>query len=126
VVILDYLQQAALNQGYAEIRANVTALADKLSDLERRLRCPVLAISSQNRAADYDKGGSSALTSLKETGNLKYCACDGALFLQPSSGPPAIEPARAINLTVSKQRHGPLGVVRLIFRAHTGEFREEA
>jgi hypothetical protein len=32
---------------------------------------------------------------------------------------------RALDLTISKNRFGPLGSVALIFRAHIGDFREE-
>ena len=126
VVVYDYLQRAAHAQGYAEVRHNVSALAGELRDLANRLRSPVLAISSQNRAAgNYGTGGgSAALDSLKESGDLEYGA-DAVLFLRPNEERPAAPPARALDLVVAKNRDGGTGAVRLLFRPDIGDMREE-
>src|ERR1035441_7757060 len=67
LVVFDYLQRAAPSQGHREVRNNVSALAGHLRDLATRLDCPLLAISSQNRAeGNYGNGrGSASLASLK-------------------------------------------------------------
>jgi replicative DNA helicase len=127
LVIFDYLQRAAHAQGYQELRNNVSALAGHLCDLAKRTDCPVLAISSQNRAeGNYGNGrGSSSLTSLKESGDLEYSA-DSVMFLHQSEQRTAVLPAVAVDLTIAKNRFGPTGSTALIFRANIGDFREEA
>lgn len=127
LVVFDYLQRAAPAQGQKEARMNVSALAGHLRDLATRLDCPVLAISSQNRAeGNYGTGrGSASLTSLKESGDLEYAA-DSVSFLHKSEQRMTTPPAIAVDLTVSKNRFGPEGSVHLIFRGNVGAFREEA
>jgi len=131
LLILDYLQLAAKVsrelRGLADVRAKVDTLAGELLAVAKRLGCPVLALSSQSRAAgDYGNGGGQVrLDSLKESGDLEYAA-DAALFLtaDPERRPPP--PAQALDLTLKKNRHGPTGRVRLIFEPRRGTLREEA
>jgi replicative DNA helicase len=87
----------------------------------------VVALASQNRAqGHYGNGkGLAALDSLKESGDLEYTA-DVVLFLTESGERTALAPARAVDLTVAKNRHGDTGRVPLIFRPDLGILREEA
>ena len=128
LVIYDYLQRAAPAEGQKEVRTNVSSLAGHLRDLANRLDCPVLAICSQNRAeGNYgtNRGGSASLTSLKESGDLEYSA-DSVMFLIRNEQRMATHPAIAVDLTLSKNRFGPVGSIPLIFRPDVGVFREEA
>jgi replicative DNA helicase len=126
LVVFDYLQRAAPAQGYKEVRTNVSMLAAQLRDLAMRLDCPVLAISSQNRAqGNCGAGrGSANLDSLKESGDLEYSA-DSVIFLHPSEDRTAVHPSIALDLRISKNRFGPVGAVPLIFRANLDQMREE-
>jgi replicative DNA helicase len=94
-----------------------------------QLRSPVLALSSQNRAqGNYGHGkGAAALDSLKESGDLEYAA-DAVLFLTAADATEqhVVPPARAVDLTIAKHRHGEIGAVSLIFRPDIGTIREEA
>lgn len=130
LVVVDYLQLWAKVsrelRELSDVRAKVDTLGGELIALARRLDSPILAISSQNRASgNYGNGGGkAALDSLKESGDLEYSA-DAALFLTEASERQVEAPARALELTVRKQRHGPTGAVPLIFRPDQGTFREE-
>ena len=101
-------------------------LGGLLRELALGLHSPVLALASQNRSAgNYGTGkGSAALDSLKESGDLEYAA-DVVVFLT-GAGRLATPPARAVELTVAKNRHGDTGKVGLIFRPDLGTMREEA
>ena len=125
LVVVDYLQRAAQAQGFDDIRANVSSLAGHLRDLANRVDCPVLALASQNRSeGNYGDGrGSASLTSLKESGDLEYAA-DSVMFLRAGEQRTAVEPARAVDLTIAKNRFGPVGSVALIFRPDLDQFRE--
>lgn len=125
LVVFDYLQRAAHSLGYEQLRQNVSLLTGELRDLSMRLDCPLIAISSQNRAAgDYGKGGSGALDSLKESGDLEYGA-DTVSLLYSATDSVAAPPARELELKVAKNRFGATGAFRLIFRPDTGIFREK-
>ncbi len=74
----------------------------------------------------YGKGGGeAALDSLKESGDLEYAA-DVALFLTAAKERTAQPPLRAVDLTIGKNRHGPTGMVPLVYRPDRGWLREEA
>jgi replicative DNA helicase len=91
------------------------------SELSLGLRSPVLALASQNRGAgNYGNGkGSAALDSLKESGDLEYAA-DMVLFLTEAQERLATPPARAVELTVAKNRHGDTGKVGFDLPARSG------
>jgi replicative DNA helicase len=82
------------------------------------LHSPVRALALQNRSAgNYGNGkGSAALDSLKARGDLEYAA-DGVLFFTEAHARCATPPARAVELTVAKNRQGDTGKLSLIFPA---------
>lgn len=127
LVVFDYLQRAAHGLGYEQLRHNVSAMAAEMRELASRLVCPLIAISSQNRSqGEYGRGGRPSLDSLKESGDLEYGA-DSVLILHPREAvSSSSDTARPMELSILKNRFGPLGKVNLIFRADHGTFREEA
>ena len=132
LIIIDYLQLLAKAsnelRGMATVRERVEVAGAMLRELATRLRSPVIALASQNRAeGNYDGlgKGSASLASLKESGDLEYGA-DLVCFLTPAKDRTAIAPARAVDLTIAKNRHGDTGRVDLIFRPDVGTLREEA
>lgn len=127
LIVFDYLQRGAHGMGYDQLRQNVSLLTGELRESAMRLNCPVIAISSQNRSAgDYGRGGSGALDSLKESGDLEYGADTVALLYQPAEVQQPPPPARELELKVAKNRFGAVGSFRVIFRPDTGVFREKA
>lgn len=132
LVIVDYLQLMAKAsselRGMATVRERVETLGTMLRELSARLRSPVLALASQNRAeGGYGDGkkGSASLASLKESGDIEYAA-DVVIFLTPNPERGAIYPARAVDLTVAKNRNGDTGRADLVFRPDVGTLREQA
>jgi replicative DNA helicase len=131
LVVVDYLQLWAKVaedlRGNFSVRERVDMLGGLLRELALGLHSPVLALASQNRSAgNYGNGkGSAALDSLKESGDLEYAA-DVVLFLTEAQERMAMPPARAVELTVAKNRHGDTGKVGVIFRPDLGTMREEA
>jgi replicative DNA helicase len=131
LVIVDFLQlwaKAALTyRGLDTVRGRVEALGAELRELATELKCPIIAIASQNREQGaYGQGtGKANLDSLKESGDLEYLT-DVAMFLIGSKGRSATPPARAVELCVRKNRYGDTGQVNLIFRPDLSTFREEA
>lgn len=125
LIVFDYLQRAAHGLGYEQLRHNVSALAAEMRELSTRLSMPIVAISSQNRAmGDYSRAGRPALDSLKESGDLEYGA-DTVMILHSRDSAAAAHEVRPLELSILKNRFGPLGAVPLIFRADYGVFREE-
>jgi len=130
-LVVDYLQLWAKVaedlQGNFSVRERVDMLGGLLRELAIGLHSLVLALASQNRSAgNYGNGkGTAALDSLKESGDLEYAA-DVVLFLTEAQERMATPPARAIELTVAKNRHGDTGKVGVIFRPDLGTMHQEA
>src|SRR6266849_6420978 len=118
LVIVDYLQLWAKVaedlRGNFSVRERVDMLGGLLRELALGLHSPMLALASQNRSAgNYGNGkGTAALDSLKESGDLEYAA-DVVLFLTEAQERMATPPARAVDLTVAKNRHGDTGKVHI-------------
>jgi len=137
LVVVDYLQfyaKVADDLSGMDTRAKVEKMGNKLrNEVGKRLRSPVLAISSQSRSGYNGDGEAKVrLDTLKESGDLEYTA-DAVAFLTPprkDESRQATDPARAIDLTVAKNRHGRKhegrDAVELIFRPDRGQFRPEA
>jgi len=131
LVVVDYLQLWAKVaedlRGNFSVRERVDMLGGLLRELALGLHSPVLALASQNRSAgNYGNGkGTAALDSLKESGDLEYAA-DVVLFLTEAQERMTTPPARAVEVTVAKNRHGDTGKVGVIFRPDLGTMREEA
>jgi replicative DNA helicase len=131
LVVIDYLQlwaKAAQElRGLTSVRERVETLGADLRQLAMRLASPVLALASQNRAQGHygEGGGAAALDSLKESGDLEYQA-DVVLFLTENRQRSAVPPARAVDLTLAKHRHGDIGKIELMFRPDLGTLREVA
>jgi replicative DNA helicase len=126
LIVVDYLQRAAHQHSYDQLRQSVSRLAAEMREISSALDSPVLALASQNRSGgDYGRGGGSAqLDSLKESGDLEYSA-DSVTFLRADKRRTLSEPVRAIELAVVKNRFGPLGAIPLVYRADVGVLRED-
>jgi len=128
-VVVDSLQLWATVaedlRGNFSVRERVDMLGGLLRELALGLHSPVLALASQNRSAGNDGNGtgSAALDSLKESGDPEYAA-DVVVFLTEAQERCATPPARAVELTVAKNRHGETGKVGLIFRPDLGTIWE--
>jgi hypothetical protein len=100
-------------------------VAQKFDGSNQR-KAPGRPTTDQELEGNYGNGkGSAALDSLEESGDLEYAA-DVVLFLTEAQERMATPPARAVALTVAKNRHGDTGKVGLIFRPDLGTMREEA
>lgn len=130
LIVVDYLQlwakAASEFRSFGSVRERVEALGGGLREIAVRLNSPVLALASQNRSeGSYGSGkGKATLDSLKESGDLEYAA-DVVMFLTGSDERTAMPPARAVDLTVAKNRDGEVGYVPLVFRPDLGIMREE-
>lgn len=132
LVVVDYIQLwakcAETLRHYSSVRERVEVLGTQLRELATRLSSPVLALASQNRAqGNYGAGGgTAALDSLKESGDLEYAA-DAVMFLtETTEGGGRMPGVRLMKLDLKKNRYGEQGGFSLVFLPDVGSMREEA
>ena len=81
-------------------------------------------MTSKNRSTRNYSNDTVALHSLKESGGLEYTA-DVMLFSTKAQEYLAIPPARAIELTVAKNRHSDTRKLTLIYHPDLDTMREK-
>jgi len=127
LVIVDYMQEMAHAEGYNTLREKVSALAQGLRDMSRRLNSPVLAVSSLSRGAMGGHYGKPSLDSLKESGDIEYAADVVMLLGSRDDSGNYDKINRALSLNIAKNRYGEAGKsIDLQFKPVYGEFAEEA
>jgi replicative DNA helicase len=108
LVVVDYLQILTPDDESASRERQVATMIQKLKALSRELKIPVLVLCQTNREAEKDKQVS--LRHLREADAIGHAA-DVVLILE--CGQAGTDKEREAWLTISKNRHGPKGKLRL-------------
>lgn len=141
LIIVDYLQLVTLGgSSKPENRVQeVSTITQGLKALAKELNVPVLALSQLSRQVENREDKKPQLSDLRESGSIEQDA-DMVMFiyreayylsrLEPREGTPehadwrekmdAVE--RLAELIIGKQRHGPIGTVRLSFNEDLTKF----
>lgn len=134
LIVVDYLQLITMGAGYgANNRVQeVSAITQGLKALAKELDVPVIALSQLSRAVESREDKKPQLSDLRESGSIEQDA-DQVIFLyredyylgrkEPEAGTPdhdtwriKMDDARGqAEAIIGKQRHGPIGTVRLAF-----------
>jgi replicative DNA helicase len=124
-IVVDYLQMIS-TAGVNRV-TEVGQLSRFLKGLAREMDCPVMALSSLNRAADKREDKRPVMSDLRESGDIESDA-DLAMFLyRPSYYQPTQlrdEVEDETEVVIGKNRNGPVGIVRLSFMPSHGTFAE--
>ncbi|MFZ5720124.1 MAG: replicative DNA helicase [Pseudomonadota bacterium] len=140
LVIVDYLQLVTTGAGGPDNRVQeVSMITQGLKALAKELNVPVLALSQLSRQVENREDKKPQLSDLRESGSIEQDA-DMVMFvyreeyylerLQPREGTPEhltwqeqMDLVRGqAEVIIGKQRHGPIGTVRLSFNADTTKF----
>ena len=153
LVIVDYLQLLRPSSQVRVIENRVQEVSDitrGLKALAKELNVPVLALSQLSRAVELREDKRPMLADLRESGSIEQDA-DVVMFIfreeyYKSREPPrgSDEPDEKFNkryedwqeefrkvhgigeIIIAKQRHGPIGTVKLRFDAQTTKFQDFA
>ena len=141
LVVVDYLQ---LVTG-SDLGANsnrvqeVSQITQSLKALAKELSVPVLALAQLSRQVESREDKKPQLSDLRESGSIEQDA-DAVMFVyreeyylgrtEPREGTPEhlswqeeMEKVRGLaDVIIGKQRHGPIGTVRLHFNAELTKF----
>ena len=141
LIVIDYLQLVTTDGGGRDANRvqEVSAITGGLKALAKELNVPVLALSQLSRQVENREDKKPQLSDLRESGSIEQDA-DAVMFVyreayylgrtEPREGTPEHmtwqeEMDKIANLAeviIGKQRHGPIGTVKLHFNSDTTRF----
>ena len=120
LIIIDYLQLIRSKEKVENRVIEISNITRNLKNLSRELNVPVIVLSQLSRAVDKRDNKRPILSDLRESGSIEQDA-DVVMFLYR----PDPERKDEIELSVAKQRNGPIGSVKLRFFSEYTRFVEE-
>lgn len=126
LVIIDYLQlMQSLNLNYGNRVQELSQITRSLKNLAREFNIPIVALSQLSRNVDNRIDQKPILSDLRESGSIEQDA-DIVLMLYRTKTNTQYEDKQLpiTELIVAKQRNGPTGAVRLIFKENQIKFLE--
>ena len=140
LIVVDYLQLLTTGDGKVENRVQeVSQITQGLKSLAKELSVPVIALAQLSRQVENREDKKPQLADLRESGSIEQDA-DVVMFIyreayylgrtEPKEGSAEhlewqekMDPIRNIaEVIIGKQRHGPIGVVRLHFNEDLTKF----
>jgi replicative DNA helicase len=140
LIVVDYLQLVTAGDGKSENRVQeVSAITQGLKALAKELSVPVIALSQLSRQVENREDKRPQLSDLRESGSIEQDA-DVVMFVyresyylgraEPREGSPEhlqwqedIDKLRGVaEVIIGKQRHGPIGTVKLSFNEDLTKF----
>ncbi len=115
LVIIDYLQ---LMRGAARSenrQQEISEISRSMKALAREINVPVIAISQLSRAVEQRSDHRPMLSDLRESGAIEQDADVVMLIMREEYYNPTEENKGIAEVNIAKQRHGPIGVVKLAF-----------
>jgi replicative DNA helicase len=122
LVIIDYLQLMSGRSRAENRQQEISEISRSLKGLARELNVPLLTLSQLSRAVEARNDKRPMLSDLRESGAIEQDADLVAFIYRDDYYVKDSEEEGLAEVIVAKQRNGPTGVVRLMFRKETGKF----
>lgn len=125
-IVVDYLQLMSLGTGRVESRQQeITTISRYLKGLARELNIPVIVLSQLNRAAETREHHRPRMSDLRESGSIEQDA-DVVMLLHREDyykhDEQDYENTNTAEIIIAKQRNGPTGMIKLVFREEITRF----
>jgi len=124
IVFVDYIQLMRTGARFENRNQEMSFISRSLKELAKELKIPVVGISQLSRAPEkMRKEPRPMLSDLRESGAIEQDA-DVVIFIyRPDYYHPEDEAIKGIaEVSVAKQRNGPLGTVHLVFLREFAKF----
>ena len=127
MLVVDYIQLMQGTNGRGDSRVQeISEITRSIKGMARDLNVPVLAVSQLSRAVEMRTSHRPQLSDLRESGSIEQDA-DVVMFIYrddvyltedewSSRFPDTPYPKNIAEIIVSKHRHGPIGIIKLLFR----------
>jgi replicative DNA helicase len=125
-IVVDYLQLMHVGSGKVESRQQeISTISRYLKSLAREVDAPVIVLSQLNRSPEGREDHRPRMSDLRESGSIEQDA-DVVMLLHREDyyhrGEEGYEPDNTAEVIIAKQRNGPTGTVKLMFREKCTRF----
>ena len=122
LIVIDYIQLMAGSKKTENRTQELSEISRGLKGLAKELHVPILALSQLNRSVDSRADRRPMMSDLRESGAIEQDA-DIIMFVYRDSMYNRDTPDKtAAEIIISKQRNGPTGTLRMIYRAEVTRF----
>jgi replicative DNA helicase len=130
LIVIDYLQLIEPDNARDPRQEQVARIARRLKGMARELHVPLLCLAQLNRQAEAAKENRPRLSHLRESGAIEQDA-DVVMFVHRDEYYESNEEDRArvageADIIVAKQRNGPIGDIKLVWRSEFTRFENKA
>jgi len=122
LLVVDYLQLMRGRSGIENRQQEISEISRSMKALARELELPVIALSQLSRAVEQRADHRPQLSDLRESGAIEQDADVVMLLLREEYYDPTEENKGVADVIVAKQRHGPVGNVKLAFLSEYTKF----
>src|SRR4029077_20245896 len=132
LLVVDYLQlmHSASKRGQENRQIEISEVSSGLKALAKELKIPVLVAAQLNRQPEGRYRGKPRLSDLRESGSIEQDADLVGLLCRPEvyedDADAKREMAGEAELSIAKQRNGPIGDIRLTFLKEFTRFETRA
>ena len=123
MLVIDYVQLMQGRGRFENRQQELTSISRSLKALAKELGVPVLLLSQLSRAPDARADHRPMLSDLRESGALEQDA-DVVMFIyrEDRYKEPEAEDTNIAEIIIAKQRNGPIGDFKLVFRNDITKF----
>lgn len=122
LIVVDYLQLIESDErGNVPREQQIASISRRMKFLAKSLNVPVMALAQLNRAVEQRDKKIPRLADLRESGSIEQDA-DVVMFLHRPDTYDEDAPRGEADVIVAKNRHGPVGTVKLTWQPETLRF----
>jgi replicative DNA helicase len=123
-LVVDYLQLlsgSGQNRSAENRQIEISEISRMLKNLARELNIPILCAAQLSRKVEERQGHRPMMSDLRESGSIENDADVVMMLFRRDYYDKHDQPGLA-DLIIAKNRHGPVGDVKFVFRKEIGQF----
>ncbi|MEJ9210097.1 replicative DNA helicase [Bacillus smithii] len=125
VIFIDYLtliRPERYHNGNAHLQ--VTEISKNLKGMAKEFNCPVICLAQLSRAVEQRQDKRPMMSDIRESGSIEQDA-DVIVFLYREKYYKKDVDDDTLELIISKNRNGPVGIVKVKYNEFTGEIKDD-